>query len=99
MVSSTTYVDYANSRDTLREGRVRVVEGIVENFVLTPHAKCSVESFTVDSYRFEYSDGVVTAGFNQTNLRGGPIRAGLRVRISFVGSETGNKIARLEVAQ
>jgi len=54
-----------------------------------------MESFTVGGRRFSYSDYEVTAGFNNTASHGGPIRAGLHVRVTYWG----NLILRLEVAR
>ena len=53
------------------------------------------QPFSVAGRRFSYSDYVVTAGFRQTTAHGGPIREGLRVRVTHAG----NTILRLEVAE
>lgn len=84
--------DYLALRRALEEGKVDVVEGRVENFVSIPDKS---ERFTVCGTPFSYSDYLVTAGFNNTASHGGPIRAGIWVRIDHVG----NSIARLEVAK
>jgi hypothetical protein len=55
----------------------------------------SMESFVVRGVRFEYSDNVSTAGFNNTTSHGGPIREGLPVRVWY----RGNEILRLDVAK
>ena len=68
----------------LKEGRCNVVEGVVTDFVPAPHQGRASESFAVAGQRFEYSDYVVSAGFRQSASRGGPIRAGLPVRIHHV---------------
>ena len=54
----------------------------------------AMEHFCVRQACFEYSDFVITAGFNNTASYGGPIRDGLPVRVTYVG----NAIAKLEVA-
>ena len=69
-----------------------MVEGWVENFVSIPH---KTERFSVCGASFSYSNYGVTAGFNNTNSYGGPIREGMWVRIAHVG----NRIARLETAR
>ncbi len=84
--------DYLALRRALEEGKVDIVEGRVENFVSIP---AKSERFTVCGAPFSYSDYFVTAGFNNTVSHGGPIRAGIWVRIAHVG----NRIARLEVAK
>jgi len=88
-----TYAEYHLLGRALREGRVAVVEGPVENFVPMPYSGHASESFTVGGVRFEYSDYRVTAGFNNTRSHGGPIQAGRLVRITHVGGD----IVRLEI--
>jgi hypothetical protein len=53
-----------------------------------------MEKFCVNDHCFEYSDYVITGGFNNTRSHGGPIREGLPVRVTFIR----NKIIKLEVA-
>ncbi|WP_322021733.1 MULTISPECIES: hypothetical protein [unclassified Burkholderia] len=53
-----------------------------------------MERFCVGQVCFSYSDYVVTGGFNNTASHGGPIRAGLPVRGSYVDG----LIVKLEVA-
>ena len=79
----------------LREGRCEVVEGLVTQFQPMPASGKGKESFVVSGKRFEYSDFIVSPGFNHTTYRGGPMREGLSVRIHHAGDD----IARLEVAQ
>jgi hypothetical protein len=83
----------------LREGRYSFVEGPVSSFVPMPYEGHSLESFTVNGHRFSYSDNVMTSGFRNTASHGGPIRQGLRVRISYSEHLSGNLILRLEVAE
>lgn len=83
---SSLIEDYEN-------GNYEVVEGLIENFDPMPSSGHKMESFTVKGIRFEYSDFVVTPGFNNATSRGGPIREGLPVRISYIG----NTILKLEV--
>ncbi len=67
----------------LRTGEFAVVEGTVEDFVPMPAAGHANESFSVDDVRFSYSDyNLSTGAFNNTASHGGPIREGLRVRVS-----------------
>jgi len=83
--------DYSALRNALQKGDLEVVEGRGENFVSVPH---KTERFSVCGVSFSYSDNLVTAGFNNTNSSGGPIRPGMWVRVAH----TGNNIARLESA-
>lgn len=89
-----TYGEYRRLVAAVEAGNVAYVEGIVENFVPMPYSGHSMERFEVEGKRFEYSDYALTSGFNNTRSHGGPIRAGRRVRIGYVG----NTIVRLEVA-
>jgi hypothetical protein len=90
-----TYAQYRSLRDALESGNCETIEGEVTDFDPMPafDFKKKTESFTVAGHRFEYSDALITAGFNHTSSHGGPIREGLRVRIAAVGGV----IARLEV--
>ena len=81
-------------RKSYEQGDFKVVEGIVENFDPMPQSGHKMESFTIKGVRFEYSDFVVTPGFNNATSLGGPIKEGLPVRISYIG----NTILKLEVA-
>ena len=95
-----TYADYSSTSAALREGRVSVVEGVVADYA---SPKFGYERFVVKGVRFEYSDYGVTAGFNNTHSKGGPVQPGARVRITYVEgapfaqTETGRSIVKLEV--
>jgi hypothetical protein len=92
-----------NRHDNLVEsassGKVGVVEGIVENFHLMPATGHDTERFTVGGESFAYSDYEITGGFNNAASHGGPIRAGLPVRITFVQESWRNVIVKLEVGR
>ena len=90
--SSTKYVDMKRE---LRSGQYRIVEGGVEDFVPLQDFGNKRESFSVNAVRFSYSDFINTQCFNTSSTHGGPIRANLRVRISYVD----NCILKLEVAE
>ena len=91
----TTTHSYDVAAAMSRDGKYSVVEGQVTNFVPMPYGGHARESFAVGGKTFTYSDYILTGCFNNTTSHGGPIRAGLTVRISHVG----NCIVRLEVAQ
>ena len=91
---AATFGDYTRLRDAVRSGRCEMVEGAITSFVTMPYQGHAMEHFVVNGHYFEYSDFVVTAGFNNTQSHGGPLGEGRRVRICNVGGE----IARLEVA-
>ncbi len=87
--------DQRQLADALRKGEYEIVEGEVVDFVPMPYDGGARESFVVGGHRYDYSDWEATAGFNNTQSHGGPIRQGVRVRIADVGGE----IARLEIAR
>jgi hypothetical protein len=90
---STTFREYKALRSAYSRSEFSVIEGRVTDFRPMPYRGHQLECFSVQSQTFCYSDYVVTAGFNNSASHGGPIREGLPVRISYVGST----IVRLEV--
>lgn len=93
VVFVSTYRDYRSVLRARSEGRAAVVEGRVSRFVPMPVSGHAMESFCVKDKCFYYSDYNDTIGFNNTSTLGGPIRAGLPVRVTYVG----NTIIRLEI--
>jgi hypothetical protein len=91
----TTFLGYTHLKNALLNGQAKVVEGPVSQFVPMPFSGHSKERFCVRETCFEYSDFVITPGFNNTASHGGPIRETLPVRVTFVG----RTIVRLEVAE
>ncbi len=91
----STYGEYHRLMKTRQAGTYKIVEGKVTDFIPMPYEGHKNESFTDNGERFQYSDYVVTAGFNHTSSHGGPIKPGLQVRISYVG----NAIIKLEVPE
>ncbi len=79
----------------LRDGKCEEVTGDVTNFHPMPAGGHDKESFCVGNRWFEFSDYMVSPGFNNTSSHGGPIREGLKVRIHH----RGNDILRLEIAK
>jgi hypothetical protein len=77
-----------------RAGKCQVIEGIVTQFHPMPVTGHDVEAFVVSGKRFQYSDFIHRAGFNQTSSHGGPIHEDARVRIYYLGED----IAKLEIA-
>ena len=90
-----TYRDYRKVSDAVKSNATHVVEGMVTDFRPMPVTGHAMESFCVSGKCFEYSDSVVTAGFNNSTSHGGPIRVNLPVRVTYVG----NTIVKLEVAK
>jgi hypothetical protein len=92
---AATYGDYHAAVHAMRSNEAKFVEGIVTRFTPMPYTGHAMESFVVQGVRFEYSDYVITAGFNNAASHGGPIREGLPVRIWY----RGNEILRLDVGR
>lgn len=95
ITSLLTYSDYSSLKTSKETNRASVVEGSVTDFKPMPFAGHAMEKFCVQQICFEYSDYVITAGFNNTSSHGGPIKEGLPVRATYVG----NSIVKLEVAK
>lgn len=91
----STYSEYSSLSKARATNNVQVAEGLVTSFKPMPSTGHSMEHFCVSGVCFEYSDYVVTGGFNNTSSHGGPIREGLPVRVTYVG----HSIVKLEVAK
>ena len=92
---ASTYTQYSSLSRARAASDVHIVEGVVSRFTPMPASGHAMEKFCVSDACFEYSDFVISAGFNNTSSHGGPIREGLLVRIAYVG----NSIVKLEVAK
>lgn len=90
-----TFPEWIAGRWALENGTAAVVEGPVENFVPMPEEGHAEESFTVHGVPFHYSDFNMTSAFRNTRSHGGPIRAGVHVRIHY----RGNAILKLEISK
>ncbi len=91
----STYHNYTSLAEAEKANSVSVVEGVVTNFKPMPVTGHAMEKFCVSGACFEYSDYVITGGFNNTSSHGGPIREGLPVRVTYVR----NAIIKLEVVK
>ncbi len=89
----TSVSDYRSAVAAMETHQASLVEGVVTNFHPMPRSGHGSDSFYVEGVRFAFSDFVSTAGFNQTESHGGPIHAGLRVRIWHTRGE----ILRLDI--
>ena len=92
---TTTLREYVGLHHAYRSGHYSVVEGEVEHFRPMPYDGHQDECFSVKHTTFCYSDFEPTAGFNNTASHGGPIWAGLPVRVAYVDGH----IIRLEVQE
>ncbi len=95
------YLNYRALRDARETGAFRVVEGRVDDYRC-----CKDVSFEVDGVAFMYSSDVLTSAFNDDGGMfdpGGPVKAGMRVRIAYVDRRNSvfyaRQIVRVEVLQ
>ncbi len=80
---------YATTMSAVREGRIKVVEGVVSRF----RAATFNDEFCVDEVCFMYPASFSSVGFRQLSSRGGHVHDGVSVRVSYVGGI----ITRLEI--
>lgn len=83
LASTVIGSEYSSCINAMKNGTYNEIEGIVENFDPMPFSGHKTESFTVNGVKFEYSDFLVSAGFNNTKSHGGPIDKGKYVRIRY----------------
>lgn len=95
LVFGTTHSAFAKLEAARHAGRYATVEGVVEDYSLTPARAPRVERFRVGDKIFEYRGYEWTPGFNLMASQGGPIRPGAFVRIGSIG----DTIVRLEVTE
>lgn len=89
--------DYWKLRQALTTGATQSVDGIVEDFVpAAERGKGSTESFTVNGVAFSY-DRRTSNAFHHVRVRGGPVREGLAVRVTYLADGGRNAILRLEI--
>lgn len=84
--STDWYILHRRGVRALTSGHHEVLEGAVEEFHPMPDDGSSNESFTISGHTFSYSDHDIfetTVCFNQTAPHGGPIHAGMRLRVEF----------------
>jgi len=75
--------NFVRLRRVYTSGKTSIVEGIVENFQPAPALGPARESFSVHGIPFSYNVLDDTPCFHNAPLRGGPIRAGMNVRIHY----------------
>ncbi len=83
----STGPEYMSCINAMKNGTYKEIEGIVENFDPMPHSGHKLESFTLNNVKFEYSDFVISPGFNNTKSHGGPIDEGKYIRIRYYNGE------------
>jgi len=85
--------------EVYRSGAYQVVQGTVTNFDPMPFEGHRPECLSVQEKRFCYSDYEIAPGFHKSASHGGPIRAGLPVRIAYITAGRHNTILKLEISQ
>lgn len=91
-----TFLRYNEAQTILREGKALVVEGQIENF----EASNKAESFSVAGIPFKYTvGGQGSPGFTRLSMDGGPLRAGLYIRIHYANLNGYNTILQLELKE
>src|SRR5579864_5525043 len=86
LVSGPILTEGTDAFAAFRTGQYSLVEGTVKDFHPMPYEGHDEECFSVEVQRFCYSDyNAATPGFHNAASHGGPIRAGIHVRIAYLG--------------
>jgi len=93
LASGPVLTDGTDAFAAFRAGQYSIVEGTVTDFHPMPYEGHDEECFSVEARRFCYSDYELTPGFHNAASHSGPIRAGIHVRIAYLG----NTILRLQI--
>jgi hypothetical protein len=84
VVMLTNLRDEIAAREAYRAGNYGVVAGVVTDFKpMSANGHGSEECFTVKGREFCYSGYVIAPGFRNSASRGGPVRAGERVKVAY----------------
>ena len=76
-----------------QSGQFNVVQGTIQNFSNIKGKKHGEESFDVNDIHFHYASNRITGGFNKMSDHNAPLKEGVLVKISYIGSI----IVKLEV--
>jgi hypothetical protein len=92
----STFSDYKTLNDAYKNNKCRIITGNVTNFRPGGNDRGKTdESFDIEGIHFSYSAYTVSPGFNTTSAKGGPIKEGLKIRVT----EFRGDIAKLEILQ
>ena len=80
-------------------GSCQTAEGAVEKYRAGRMTSLPYEKFDVNGIEFGYMDGGPPKCYHKTAATGGPIREGLRVRVSYAQLHFTPCIVKLEVAE
>ena len=92
MIVLAMFAGYFKTRSIYSHKQYTTVEGKVEHYHPMPATGHDVESFDVNGVHFEYSDFVVTMGYNNAASRGGAIRKDMYVRIGYYKKDKYNNV-------
>jgi hypothetical protein len=95
VVGSSTLLADSDAFMAYQKGEYQTVEGIVRDFHRMPYEGHQDECLSVQDQRFCYSDYEIAPGFHNATSHGGPIRAGLPVRIAY----RDGRILKLEIPE
>ena len=91
----TQYLEVARA---VSDGRVQIAEGTVQNFAGAQRGQ-PVEAFVLGGQQFSYNYGLLKPGYNYTQLWGGRLRDGQRVRVTYYDASWNERvITKVEVA-
>jgi len=93
LASAPVLTEGVDAFNAFQTGHYALVEGEVTDFHPMPYQGHQDECFSVQDERFCYSDYEATPGFRNSASHGGPIRAGIHVRIAYLGGT----ILRLQI--
>jgi heme/copper-type cytochrome/quinol oxidase subunit 2 len=89
-------IEFVNLKKIYSDGDYKTVEGFVEDFNYRYYKEgLIIEEFRVKKIFFSYDSGEQTYGFNHVREKGGPIRDGQYLRISYL-PEKDNLILKIE---
>jgi hypothetical protein len=77
----------------------KTVEGVVNNYETKRKPDFNVERFEVQNVQFSYSNLGSFRCFHTPATNGGPVRAGLAVRVSYRETYSQRCIVKLEIAE
>lgn len=76
-------LNYFSYRTILASGEAEWIEGTITNFTPMPIGGHGNESFVINGRKFSYSSYYITPGFKSTQVDGGPLREGMKVKIWY----------------
>ena len=75
---------YNKTVGAYRRGEYLITEGPVENFIPMPKEGHARESFQVNGIYFEYSEGLISSAYSNTQPYGGVVRDNQYLKLGYV---------------